>query len=46
MISGYHTHYCPSCEESYACPKVTHCEDPEDHLCPDHFSEKRLKEKN
>jgi len=36
MKSGYHDHFCEKCGHGFICPKVTHCNEPFEALCPDH----------
>lgn len=36
MKNGWHDHFCEKCGFGFVCPKVTHCKDPFETLCPDH----------
>lgn len=35
MQSGFHEHYCPQCQKTFTCPKITHCNDPQKTMCVD-----------
>jgi hypothetical protein len=35
MISGFHSHYCPRCQEQKDCSQITHCQKTPTALCAD-----------